>query len=223
MFSDNKLTRIFILSVLVAVSLPLLNILLIYPKFNAVLISNMEDVAVRLATHVQGSLGESWEALVRGEADGLTEEFPVLIKDFGLLKMKIFSADGNTVYSTEVKDVGVLNTKTYFHNQVASGNIFSKVVKKRSSSLEGQRFEVDVVEIYVPVMRNDSFAGAFELYYDITAPVGALNRTIWYSSILPFTVSTALVLLMLALLKSLDRNIAEKQKIESELSESLNS
>ncbi len=223
MFRDSKLSRILYMSILLAVSFPLLNILLIYPKFNTVLISNMENIAVRLAVHIQGNLGEGWDDFVRGEGHEFTAEFPTLLKDFELLKMKIFSASGMTVYSSDTADIGKLNTKPYFHGAVAQGNIFSKVVKKRAKSLEGQVFDADVVEIYVPVMQDNQFAGAFELYYDISVPLGSLNRTFWYSSILPFIVTTILVLFTMVVLKSLDRNFLEKQKVESDLKKSLRS
>ncbi len=223
MFRDSKLSRIFFMSILLAVSLPLLNILWIYPKFNEVVVSNMENVAVRLAVHIQGNLGDGWDDFIRGEGRDLTAEFPTLLKDFDFLKMKIFSASGMTVYSSDSADIGTLNTKPYFNGTVAQGNIFSKVVKKRTQSLEGQLYDADVVEIYVPVIRNKQFAGAFELYYDISVPLDSLDRTFWYSSILPFMVTSILVLFMVVVLKGLDRSLLEKQKIESDLKESLSS
>ena len=36
------------------------------------------------------------------------------------------------------------------------------------ASLEGRTVKSDVVEMYVPLMRDNRFEGAFEIYYDIT-------------------------------------------------------
>ena len=41
-------------------------------------------------------------------------------------------------------------------------------MQKDAKSLEDQIMTVDVVETYVPIMHEDNFLGAFEIYFDIT-------------------------------------------------------
>ena len=78
------------------------------------------------------------------------------------MKIKVFAPDGEIVFSSSEKEVGTINEKDYFHNIVAKGGVFTKVVKKDTKSLEEQIVNVDVMETYVPVMFAGSFAGAFD-------------------------------------------------------------
>ena len=68
------------------------------------------------------------------------------------MKLKIFSESGEIIYSTESKDIGNMNEKDYFHQIVSKGNVFTKVVKKDTKTLEDQEVAIDVVETYVPLM-----------------------------------------------------------------------
>jgi hypothetical protein len=89
-------------------------------------------------------------------------------KNLNIIKIKVFSPSGEVIYSTEPKDIGIINKKEYFHEIVARGKNYAKVVQKDTRSLEDQLMKSDVVETYVPIMDADRFLGAFEIYYDIT-------------------------------------------------------
>ncbi|MDT8335576.1 MAG: PAS domain S-box protein, partial [Desulfurivibrionaceae bacterium] len=122
--------------------------------------------------------------------------------DFNLLKIKLFSPLGEVVYSTSPEDIGVINRHGYFHEVVAAGREFTKVVAKETASLEGQTFTVDVMESYVPLMRNGKFIGAFEIYYDITSQLEKMRgMTTTFSR----TVFPLLFLLLTAMLFVLTR------------------
>jgi ankyrin repeat protein len=89
-------------------------------------------------------------------------------KNLNIIKIKVFSPSGEVIYSTEPKDIGIINKNEYFHEIVARGKNYAKVVQKDTQSLEDQLMKSDVVETYVPIMDADRFLGAFEIYYDIT-------------------------------------------------------
>ncbi len=105
------------------------------------------------------------------------------IKDFGLMKLKIFSKSGEIIFSTDSKDVGVVNKEKYFHNIIAKGKTYTKVVEKDTKSLEHHVVKEDVVETYVPIIKNDTFVGAFEIYYNITERKERLDNLLFRSSV----------------------------------------
>ncbi len=223
--ADKKLKRLLLFSILIALAMPLINVFLIYPKFTVQLERNIEDSALRLAHHIERELQEvdGWSFVHDGgtpspEAIHLLQNYK---NDFELRKMKIFSASGLTVYSTEESDVGKINNKDYFHQIVAKGRLFSKLVKKQTPSLEGKMQQADVIETYVPIMKAGQFMAAFELYYDITKQIKALDRVIFFASILPFAVSGFLLLMLVWGMRSLDKSITVQKCTEQKLKGSL--
>lgn len=120
-------------------------------------------------------------------------------QDLGLWKLKFFSPTGEVLYSSAGEEVGEINTKSYFRDTIAKGISFSKLVVKDGLSMENQAVSVDVVETYVPIMRQGKFFGAFELYYDVTSRKEAMTelhkRSVYlfsFMSILMFVLSTFL-------------------------------
>ena len=221
LFHNSKLNRLLFGSLVFALAVPLLNIFLIYPLFSSQLIDNIENAAVRLAVHMENELEETggWQQILEGQ--GLTAASEELLanysSDFDLRKLKIYSAQGMTVYSTEHADIGKINNKDYFQNIVVKGQPYSKLVKKETNSLEGQTYLEDVVEVYAPSMQGSEFNGAFELYYNVTDRIEPLDRLVWYASILPFVVSGLLLVVLYWGMRNLDKSLLAQQKAEEEI------
>lgn len=221
LFQNKKLNRLLLGAIVVALAVPLINVFIIYPHFDKHLISEIEDSAVRLAQHMENELAKNgeWHSLLKKEKlstanAGLLNRYLI---DFNLRKMKIFSSQGVAIYSTDREDVGKVNKNSYFTDEVGKGRIFSKVVKKSTDSLEGQVYEDDVVEVYVPILRKNNFEGAFELYYTITGQIASLDRLTLYASILPFAVSIFLLFALYWGFKNLDMSLIEQRKAQEEI------
>jgi hypothetical protein len=184
-FKIKFLKNILILSSVIAVGLPLFVILFIYPLFHGLLTKNTENMAISIARHLSSDIIGNQDILSR---DFLTEEILSEIQGsvnhFGLMKLKIFSESGEIIFSTVTKDIGEINKETYFHDFVAKGNVCTKVVKKGTKSLEDQIVMADVFEIYIPIINNDMFIGAFEIYYDITNRKERLDKLLHTSSLI---------------------------------------
>ncbi len=220
-FRISYLRNIFIISLVIALGLPTFVLLIIYPSFKALLTKNTEDQAERVAKHLT--------YMVIQDRNKLDEEFPStetqhtlqeIIKNFRLMNLKIFSSSGKTLYSVAVQDIGKINKNKYFHEIVAKGRIFTKVVRKDTGSAEGQFFKADVVESYVPIMKNGAFIGAFEIYYDITERKKILDRLLLASSAVLSFVSLSLLCAITIILTKAGRNIIEREKAEKEKKES---
>lgn len=101
-----------------------------------------------------------------------------MLKDFNIMKIKLFDTDGNITHSTKADEVGIKNSHDYFYNVVKKGEIYHKVVKSGTNSLENEKQLRDVAEIYIPIIENGMFVGASEIYYDITDKRASLDKLI---------------------------------------------
>ena len=216
-FKIKFLRNILIISSFIAVGLPLYVILLIYPLFHTLLTKNTEDTAVSIARHVSSNGIGNLDRLSRESlTDEVLTELQRSISHLGLKKMKIFSDSGETIFSTAPEDIGVINKNTYFHNFVAKGKVYTKVVEEGTESLENQIFTADVFETYIPIIKNNKFIGAFEIYYDITVKKKRLDRLLRTSSLALIFLAVGLqCIIVIALIKA-SRNIIEREKAEEQ-------
>jgi diguanylate cyclase (GGDEF)-like protein len=196
MSNKNLLRFIMVTSLIAVVSLSSFSIFFISPSFSNLIIKNTESEAVKVGSHLSEFLQDIGK-VTRDLPSDFAEMTKLAVTDFGLMKIKVFAPDGETVYSTSEKDIGVINERDYFHNIVARGGIFTKVAQKDTKSLEDQVVRVDVVETYVPIMHAGSFVGAFEIYFDITDNLKELDDLIFHAHSLLLLISTGLLLAVL--------------------------
>jgi PAS domain S-box-containing protein len=172
MLRIKLLRNLLLISLTIAILLPLYQAVLVHPSYNKLLTKETENEAVRYASYMVRTLGLENKILTR---DQLPEDLNVSLQPVGrdkrLIKLRIFSTSGEIIFSTKADEIGRVNSKTYFHEIVANGRVYSKVVQKDRDSAEGEQFKIDVVETYVPFMAGDTFGGAFEVYYDVTESV----------------------------------------------------
>jgi len=217
-FRINYLRNILIASLIIAFVLPAGVFVFIFPLFSKMLTSNTEDDSVRTATHVMNMLTREETELKKGSLPVyLLKMIERLKKDFKLMKFKILSKTGEIVYSTESKDIGKVNKKGYFHNIVAKGKVYTKTVKKEAKSLEDQVMTRDVVETYVPIIKEGAFVGAFEIYYDITDRKAMLDKAVFFSQILLSILSISLLSTIVIVLNKAGKNISQREQAEEAL------
>lgn len=194
--------RISVLTVSIAsvAILPVYSALFVYPAFTQALSDDTEEDAVCIARHLAERFIPEHSDITK---DALTARFmdeaEILRKNFEIRQIKIFSPEGEIVNSTDPKDIGEINSREYFHQVVARGNNFTKIVRRDDKSLEGHFVSADVVETYVPIMRKNRFAGAFEIYLDITKKKARIDNLIRQSHI---TASFIMLVLLSAVFAS---------------------
>lgn len=196
-------------SVVIAIALPLYAVFVSFPSFSDLLITNTEAVAVRVGTH--------WANLVNGEdpdgrivvSQAFKEEAALVAKDFRVMKYRVFDARGEIIHSSVAKEIGQINDHDYFHQKVARGETFTKTVKKEQKSQEGETFTRDVVETYVPVIREGRFLGAFEVYFDVTEEAEALAVVFWRSATWLFAVSGGFLVFLLMMRRAVVKPISQ--------------
>jgi len=217
------LRNILVVSLVIVIVLPLYDILFIYPAFNKLLTDDKKGDAIQIARHLSSFLVSKETELTKNLLQAhLSDEMEQLRKvrdDFDLIKLKFFSKSGEVIFSSDPKDVGNINNKKYFREIVAKGKVYAEVIQKDTESLEGQKMPVDVVETYVPLMKDDVFLGAFEIYYDITARKTELDSLLSRSSMVLFGLAFALLSVISITLFREKKTITERKNIQARLQE----
>ncbi|MBO8087723.1 MAG: GGDEF domain-containing protein [Marichromatium sp.] len=165
------------------------------PSFKKQIINNVLDMTKRVAHHLSFSIDYS-----NSNIDEIDLIMQRKLKTFQIDKVHYLKKDGTIIYSTVKEKIGTVNKNSYFHNIVAKGDIYYKVIDKGGKSFENTTITKDIIEIYVPIMKNGSFTSAFEMYYDISKEIEnftSLSNTIMRTSIFAcFLVAVILLVLI---------------------------
>ncbi|MDH5298702.1 MAG: sensor domain-containing diguanylate cyclase [Desulfobulbaceae bacterium] len=188
------------------------------PSFVGLIGENTENEAIRIANHLATLL----------EPDPASPNSPIIsteflhhlkksLNDLSILKVRIFSATGKVLYSTDPQDIGITNPGDDFQKFIADGRTFTRMVPKNSPSLEGQLLPADVVETYVPIRQGGQFIGTIEIYNNISRQRQKLHDLL---NRVYFTVTlVALTLLLLFLYTS--RRLCQSQAQQGETAQQL--
>ncbi len=214
MLRNKALKNIFIVSFIIAIIYPIIDIYFIFPSFNQLIVKNTESDSKRIAGHLAGMLLPEREGLQRDSFPGhFREKAEKIREEFDLIKLKVFSRNGEIIYSSDPSEIGKFNKKDYFHNIVRKGNTYTKTVKKDTETLEGQMAVTDVVETYVPIMVDDTFVGAFEIYDDITLKKRMLEDKLLQSSVIPLILMSGFLIIIIFILYRADNNTPDSGKV----------
>lgn len=191
------------------------NSLVVYPSFNRMLTQNTEEEAVRVASHLAGELLDGGSELrIDADAAAMIRE----ARDhFRLWKLKIFNAGGETVHSTDPRDIGTVNTSSIFRNELPAGQVLSKVVRKDGMSSEGQPVPLDITETYIPLLSAEQFLGAFEIYYDITERKARQDQNLLRATLVSVVIALLFFGVLVFFLERMGRNIFERKIAEQKL------
>ena len=220
-FQTNLLANFLIVSLVLIAALPTYIIFFLNPTFTTLLVETTKDNAVRVANHFV-----SWRLLEKTKLEkgfpgvDIMTDIERLKSDFDLLKLKVFSDSGEVTFSTDHYDIGDINREEYFHEIVRKGITHSEVILQGNESLEGQKMAADVVETYVPLMRDDKFLGAFEIYYDITARKKQLDNLLRSSSVSVLSLALVLLIAIVVIFFKEKKTINERQEAEVALRQS---
>jgi signal transduction histidine kinase len=206
-----------------AASLSLYNVIVIYPSFTRLLVQYTQNDAVRAARYVSETLPVRPDGLSRSSMDEtLIHHLQQVERSLELIKLKIYTADGHTIYSTDPTDIGSVNTSIYFKEMAVYGAGKSQIVDRNAYSLEGVKVKTDVVEVYVPLISTlNYFSGAVEIYYDISRRKKLMDRLIIHSTFVLAALVGGLVLVVFLLVVresnvTMERRVARRQIEESQ-------
>ncbi len=213
-----RLFRLLLIA-FVLITIPILyNLLVSYPAFKTYLLEHNEREAISLAQHLQTMLKfDRIQSSSIQEAPGFDARIQEVMRDFNLYKIKVFSPVGQVTFSTDPSDLADISRKKDVFQTLSTGKSISKLKNKGSYSSEGQYIPFDVVETYMPIMKKDQFAGAFEIYIDITDDLKSLNQRISRSHAAMLAIVLIFIVSAILLARTEIKVIEEKEKLHQEL------
>ncbi|RJR14742.1 MAG: hypothetical protein C4581_13430 [Nitrospiraceae bacterium] len=217
MFKNKILRYLFFIFLILGIVSNVANIYFVLPHFEELFIRNVEDEAVRIGNHLSDMYFTENKPVKADDVAVIEHSINEHIKNLHLINLKIFSPDGEILYSLNRMDISTVNKKEYFHNIVANGRPYTKLVEKDTISLEGQNVIADVIEAYVPIMSEGRFMGAFEIYYDVTGKNDALHKAIFKASVMLVVMTVGGFILSIMILMQLDKTMTRQKKIEEDL------
>ncbi|MCK5194454.1 MAG: hypothetical protein KAQ71_11635 [Desulfobulbaceae bacterium] len=214
---SNYLKYFVGLSLAAVLVLPTYLYLSVGPQFRGLIIENTEKEAVRISTHLVSMFRlDEKEEIGRDVQAMMTKHDKNLREEFQIEKIKLFLASGEIIFSSNQKDIGVINQKSYFKDVVAKGQNFTKLVEKDHKTAEGRVVKVDVLEIYVPIIRDKEFIGAFEIYYDISKAKDRLDTLLGQVYFVLSLISGTLLLALFVIFDRASKSIAERKEADEE-------
>lgn len=218
MLRIKLLRNLLILALGIAILLPSYEFLFVHPAYHELLTAETELDAVRYANFLVRSLGLEDQTLTKSSLPkDFREKLQLLSGDSLLIKMRIFSADGEIIHSSDTAEIGEVNRKDYFLNIVKQGHVYSKVVQKDRKTADGVVARIDVVETYVPFMAAGRFVGAIEVYYDITSSVDRIKSLTRQSVTTTILMALGFLLAILAALSRAYATLQQRDRAENAL------
>ncbi len=189
------------------------------PSFHKFLIAQSELEANRVGNFI--AISRDVEKIIAQEKSidaQFKKEMNIMLETLGIEKIKLFSGTGLIVYSTDKKDIGTINKKDYFRDIVSQGKNYTKIVQKGDKTGEGREVVRDVVESYVPLVKDSKFFGAFELYYDVTERTRQFNDLLMISNIILVGLLIFLLLLIGFFVRRMLINLSVKEQLRKKIS-----
>lgn len=214
---SNYLKYFVGISLAAVLVLPTYLYVFVTPQFKALIIENTEREAERVSTHLVSTFLPEGENKIGRDAQAMLAKHDKKLRtEFQVEEIKLFRASGEVVFSSHQKDIGTINQRSYFKDVVAKGQKYTKHVAKDHKTAEGRIVKVDVLEIYVPILRDGVFTGAFEIYYDITEAKDRLDTLLMQVYFVLLLVSGTLLFALFIIFDRASKSIAGRKQADAE-------
>jgi response regulator RpfG family c-di-GMP phosphodiesterase len=218
-FKTSFFRLIVCVFLVISVALLLVEKEIVFPTLEKFQQKSIESSAIGTANHLRKLLHIQREPVAPDLTTDFERNLQEIMKDFELIKIKIFNSTGTVIYSSDPNEIGVINSHNYFHDQVVQGQVFSKIVEENQASAEGKLVPTSVAEVYVPIVNDGQFRGAFEIYYDITEQNLGIIKNEVILKIASLSTWLLLTLIFVSLLIKASRGNLLKEQAEVELTE----
>ena len=210
------LLGILLLAMTCTVALPVINVTVISPAYTKIMVGTYEDFARQLAMHTLPSSITHTKLThdVLNTQHFLADIYRLEV-NFGLLEVKVLSPNGFTIYATNPDDLNTLETDPILTDLMTKGQMHSRLVESESLSPQGETVNKSAVYAYVPLRRNDTHLGAFEIVFDVTGPKQQLDRFNTYTTYGIILICSCLVGIVLFLLHMESSRALAQQQAEA--------
>ncbi len=214
---SNLLRIILLVSVVIIIAFPLYAYMYQHPAFTALHKENVYAEVSRIATYLSLLLITEENALTKKAiSDLFLRQVKEIEKDQHVIKLKIFLPTGEILYSSSPEEIGTKNQEDYFQEIVALSKSRMKEIGKGAQSLEKQIMPADVVETYLPILKNNKLVGIFEVYYNISVENTKLHALLNRSSGLIFILAFVLVTVAILSIYRADEYLQRRRRAEDE-------
>jgi energy-coupling factor transporter transmembrane protein EcfT len=208
-------------SMVMTVIMLLLYPLFLHPEFTKEIVLEAQKNSQRVAAYFITEYYPAISKIVKLVPSDVEASIHRDIDIFNLWKIRFFNPDGKILYSSERTEIGNMNKKPYFVELVAKGQILANLVKKEGDTEDGTPTPYDVVETYIPIMLENTFNGAFEVYVNVTEQMQRLKALFWRSYIIFSLVICILLILIVVFSFRMDKAAKERENIILELQDAL--
>jgi signal transduction histidine kinase len=147
------------------------------------------------------------------EVQRIQQIFERSVSGTTIVKLKLYSRRGLTVYSSELRQIG--EDKATYPGFLAAleGNAASQLSERESfESLRGTLREIAVIGSYLPVRSAGGIAGVIEVYDDVTDLLRTIRDTRWQVFGLSAVLLSALYIALLLIVRRADRIVRENAR-----------
>jgi len=184
---------ISLIVVLVTIFTPVLINQFIIPSFKEQIINNVLDNTRKIAYRISQEIN-----FHTSTSDDISKSIEIDLNTFNIFKIHYMNKDGKILYSTQKEKIGTFHDHPHFYETVSQGKSYYVIKSKGDLTHEDDGHKHDIIEIYVPIMKDGKFYSTFELYYDITKEINEFNSL--SDKIMKIIVSTSLIVLILFLI-----------------------
>jgi len=219
----SSLLRLFAIASLVSIVVILLLAGLgIFNVFNRYVVEEAETDAIGIG---KALVSEELQHFVRADENGLerlvisSSDYDHLdhvlhskLRHFKVLKIKVYNDQCQIIYSNERNIIGEFNPQNPRLRTALAGVVNSKLEHKRDvwDLANERKFDLELVETYLPILNQQGTIGSFELYMEVTAYELELRHVMAYSLILISLVLLLVFGILFLLMKKATRIIYSK-------------
>ncbi|MBT3068674.1 bifunctional diguanylate cyclase/phosphodiesterase [Rhodoferax sp. U11-2br] len=110
----------------------------------------------------------------------LKTKLRVWLRGSDIVKVKIYSREGLTLFSTEAAQIGEDKSRHVRFLSARAGQVVSDLVHSdQFAGPEGMLLNVDLMSSYVPVQHNGQLVAVFEQYQDVTRLIQRIEHSLW--------------------------------------------
>jgi hypothetical protein len=181
---------------------PLYLFLYQFPAFNRLLKETALQQATTAAQLLAASLFDEEQVLQPGLLHpDLLRRIELVERQGQVLRLRVYSTSGEVAYSTEAPEIGTINRDPYFQEILIWHKVAAEQAGRGSPSLEGQHYPDEIIEAYVPIVRQGRLLGVLEIYYS-AASQNQKRRSLFVFSTMLLTFAAAALLTALGIIAS---------------------
>ena len=172
---------------------------------------------------VQISAGKtSLELRALPEVAELQNKLRVWLRGSDIARVKIYSLQGLTLFSTEAAQIGEDKSRHARFLSARSGQVISDLVHSdQFAGPEAMLLKVDLMSSYVPVQHNGQLVAVFEQYQDVTRVIQRIDRSLWQIGGLIALVFALLYVLLVAVVQRGQRSLSAQKVLLEEANRAL--